>query len=72
MRLKCEHAPPCCIVIYQVRKNEMWLRREVEELERETAPGAALKPGRSSLKVKTEKLEKTKALRQAHQVRNRQ
>lgn len=51
----------------EVRKNEAWLRREVEELERETAPGAVLKPGRTAMKVKTEKLEKQKALRQAQQ-----
>eukprot|EP00201_Polytomella_parva_P019465 CAMPEP_0175041300 /NCGR_PEP_ID=MMETSP0052_2-20121109/1829_1 /TAXON_ID=51329 ORGANISM="Polytomella parva, Strain SAG 63-3" /NCGR_SAMPLE_ID=MMETSP0052_2 /ASSEMBLY_ACC=CAM_ASM_000194 /LENGTH=471 /DNA_ID=CAMNT_0016303781 /DNA_START=98 /DNA_END=1509 /DNA_ORIENTATION=- len=52
-------------LVVDVRKNESWLRREVDELDREMSPSAALKPNRSILKVKTERLEKGKALRQA-------
>lgn len=46
----------------------MVVRRELEELERESAPGAMLKPGRSPLKAKADKLEKSKALREAQGV----
>ncbi|GLC41774.1 hypothetical protein PLESTM_001238200 [Pleodorina starrii] len=60
-------------LIGDVRKNAEWLTKEVAELERETNPVLAAahptgnKPGRSILKAKTEKLEKSKALRQAQQ-----
>ncbi|KAG2436335.1 hypothetical protein HXX76_006644 [Chlamydomonas incerta] len=64
-------------LISDVRKNCEWLTKEVAELERETNPVLAAshaptsapsgKPGRSILKAKTEKLEKSKALRQAQQ-----
>ncbi|KXZ49087.1 hypothetical protein GPECTOR_23g2 [Gonium pectorale] len=62
-------------LIGDVKKNCDWLTKEVAELERETnpvmaaahPPGANGKPGRSMLKAKTEKLEKSKALRQAQQ-----
>ncbi|KAG2482389.1 hypothetical protein HYH03_018685 [Edaphochlamys debaryana] len=67
-----------CLVrlIGDVKKNCEWLTKEVAELERETNPVTAAahhaaghggKPGRSMLKAKTEKLEKSKALRQAQQ-----
>lgn len=49
-------------------KNGVVVRRELEELERESAPGAMLKPGRSPLKAKADKLEKSKALREAQAV----
>ncbi|PNH03664.1 Dynein heavy chain 7, axonemal [Tetrabaena socialis] len=66
-------------LIGDVKKNCEWLTKEVAELERETNPvmaaahppggagGGHGKPGRSILKAKTEKLEKSKALRQAQQ-----
>ncbi|GIL57271.1 hypothetical protein Vafri_12526 [Volvox africanus] len=60
-------------LIGDVKKNCEWLTKEVAELERETNPVLAAahpvsnKPGRSILKAKTEKLEKSKALRQAQQ-----
>ena len=67
-------------LIVEVKKTEQELRLEVEGLERETSPGyiatqqQASPPGKKKSKsvfqLKSEKLEKSKALRLAVQVRD--
>lgn len=59
-------------LIADVRKTEQTLRREVDDLERETSPShvvqnvtSGTRGGKSLVKLKSEKLEKTRALRLA-------
>ena len=67
-------------LIVEVKKTEQELRQEVEGLERESSPGYIAtqqvpSPGKKKTKsvfqLKSEKLEKSKALRLAVQVRDR-
>lgn len=55
-------------LISDVVRSGVVVRRELEELGRESAPGATPKPGRSPLKAKADRLEKSKALREAQAV----
>ena len=63
-------------LIADVKKSEAQLRKDVEDLERESNPSyvaaqqsSGIKSTKSIVKIKSEKLEKSKALRLAVQVR---
>jgi len=68
-------------LIGEVKKTELELRKDVEDLERESSPSyiathqassaSVKKSSRSAFQMKSDKLEKSKALRLATQVSNR-